>query len=74
MAEGVNDWLASVLKPKQSKPILPNCENPNIGMGRLVTLNNPLTLKETITNIKQHIGVPYLRVAVANGKDLSRID
>lgn len=70
MTNGVNDWLAAALKPKVSKPISANPENPEIGMGRLLELESPLTLRQAIKNVKAHIGLTHLRVGVARHKDL----
>lgn len=73
MANGVNDWLASSLGSlKSSKPILENSEDPSIGMGRLVSLQSPITLKQAIENVKNHIGIPHLRVGVAKHKNLGK--
>ncbi|KAJ8948197.1 hypothetical protein NQ318_010473 [Aromia moschata] len=73
MTNGVNDWLASALKPKSSKPILVNADNDNIGMGRIITLERPLTLRQAIENVKQHIGLSHLRVGIARHKDLDTL-
>lgn len=70
MENGVNDWLASIFEAKESKPLLPNSENPKIGMGRFVTLSKSLPLKQIVDNIKKHIGMPYLRLGLAKGKKL----
>lgn len=73
MSNGVNDWLASVLKPKDSKPIVANAENPQIGMGRLLNLEIPVTLEKAIEVIKSHIGIKHLRVGIARHKNLSKL-
>lgn len=73
MSNGVNDWLAAALKPKESKPISVNAENSEIGMGRLLSLEKPITLKKAIEDIKSHIGIPHLRVGVAKNKTLGKI-
>lgn len=72
MLDGVNDWLASFLNPKTSKPILENPEDSNIGMGRLITLETPFPLRQVIEKVKKHIGIPHLRVGVAKHKDLGK--
>ncbi|KAJ8917813.1 hypothetical protein NQ315_010722 [Exocentrus adspersus] len=73
MLGGVNDWLASALNSKFTKPILENAEDSNIGMGRLVTLQSPITLRKAIEDIKSHIGIPHLRVGIAKHKDLETL-
>ncbi|XP_066152023.1 NIF3-like protein 1 [Euwallacea fornicatus] len=69
MANGVNDWLGSVLPIKESKPILSNKENPDIGMGRILTIET-LPLKEVIDLIKRHIGIPHVRLGIGRAKTL----
>ncbi|XP_066246415.1 NIF3-like protein 1 [Euwallacea similis] len=69
MANGVNDWLGSALPINETKPILPNKENPNIGMGRVLTIKT-LPLKYVIDLIKDHIGIPHLRIGIGRAKNL----
>lgn len=73
MSNGVNDWLASVLNPKDSKPIVPNAEDPKIGMGRLLNLKTPISLGKAIEDIKSHIGIKHLRVGIARHKNLGTL-
>ncbi|XP_076253391.1 NIF3-like protein 1 isoform X2 [Rhynchophorus ferrugineus] len=70
MENGVNDWLASSFSIKDSKPIIPNSVNPNIGMGRLLSLTDPVTLREVIESVKSNIGIPHLRLGLGKGKTL----
>ncbi|XP_018574736.1 NIF3-like protein 1 [Anoplophora glabripennis] len=72
MLDGVNDWLASSLNPKSSKPIVESKEDSNVGMGRLITLETPFLLKYIIQKIKMHIGIPYVRVGLAEHKNLGK--
>jgi len=65
---GVNDWLSSAFKISSSSPISQNSENPVVGAGRLCNLFKPISLIQAIENIKSHIGIPHLRVAVAKEK------
>ncbi|VEN55819.1 unnamed protein product [Callosobruchus maculatus] len=68
--DGVNDWLCTMFKTKSSKPILPNSENPTIGMGRLLDLEFPITLTRAINLIKQHLGLGHVRVGLGKHKSL----
>lgn len=70
MSNGVNDWLASVLKPLRSEPITANAVDTHIGMGRLINLETPITLKKAIDDVKAHIGIPHLRVGIGRNKNL----
>lgn len=67
----MNDWLASFLSQKNSVPLIVNPSNPDVGMGRLVTLNQPLTLQNAIDQVKKHIGLPHLRVGVGKNCQLN---
>lgn len=72
MSNGVNDWLASALKPKLSKPISVKAEDCTVGMGRLLNLESPVTLKKVVEDVKLHIGIPHLRVGLAQHKNLGK--
>ncbi|XP_064097494.1 NIF3-like protein 1 [Macrobrachium nipponense] len=37
------------------------------GMGRKCNLSSPVTLKEAVDKIKSHLGLPYVRLALAHG-------
>ncbi|XP_044271597.1 NIF3-like protein 1 [Tribolium madens] len=66
---GVNDWLASAFDYKSIEPIKP-LENPRQGAGRILTLATPITLENAVTNVKKHVGVRNLRLALARNKTL----
>lgn len=71
---GVNDWLADgvtggegneVLPRKVVTPIVPSVEgHEDAGMGRLVTLKEPVSFNELIARVKKHLGMPHIQVAV----------
>lgn len=70
---GVNDWLGGAFLLHSSEPISKNAENPLVGSGRMCHLENPLGLEQAIANVKAHIGIPHLRLALAketNEKDV----
>lgn len=73
MSDGVNDWLASSLNPKESKPIVCHTENPVMGMGRLLVIDPPISLKKALEDVKANIGLPFLRVGIGRRKDLSNM-
>ncbi|XP_050304649.1 NIF3-like protein 1 [Anthonomus grandis grandis] len=73
MQNGVNDWLGSAFSVSSSKPIIPNGEIESIGMGRFLTLEQPLPLKEVIDKIKKHIGIPHIRLGLAKTKNLESL-
>lgn len=66
---GVNDWLANALPIVTCKPIQVNVDDSDCGTGRICTITESLTLQEAINKIKQHIGVPYLKLAIAKNKN-----
>lgn len=69
MANGVNDWLASALPIVKSEPILPNKDDSKIGMGRLVSVE-AISLAKAIELVKQHIGLPHLRLGLGKSRNL----
>ncbi|XP_078679845.1 NIF3-like protein 1 isoform X2 [Branchiostoma floridae x Branchiostoma belcheri] len=50
---------------KLEKPPLPGA-----GMGRLVTLDDPVTLSDLLSRVKTHLGLNHVRLAVGEGKTL----
>jgi len=70
MLDGVNDWLASCFKASSTMPLLPNSENPKLGMGRCVNLVEPIRLAQIVNDLKAHIGIQSVRVGVGRGKYL----
>jgi dinuclear metal center YbgI/SA1388 family protein len=62
---GINDWLASGLGKGISTSITPVnlVSQPNAGVGRLFTLENPVSLDEITNRIKKHLGLTHLRRA-----------
>lgn len=81
---GVNDWLSLGLgKLSHSEPIIPSdtseekstsdnswtlCKSN--GMGRLCTLSTSIQLSDLINDLKLHLGMEHLRVALGHGKTL----
>ncbi|XP_075156491.1 NIF3-like protein 1 [Haematobia irritans] len=65
---GVNDWLASALPVKNVQPIqtLANCDDPNVGSGRI--FSTKISLDNAIKAVQKHIG---LDVHVAMGVEHS---
>ena len=71
-SKGYIDNLAS--KYQDSKLIkLEKKTIQNTGPGRLLTLDQPLTLKEAIEKVKVHLELPNLRLAKAVGATLGKI-
>jgi dinuclear metal center YbgI/SA1388 family protein len=81
--QGVNDWLADGLPPGRRVTIKP-CAGveavdgtPVIGQGRLLELDDPLSLREVADLVKKHLGLEKLRVATApcheRGEKIRRI-
>merc|ERR1712136_411390 len=79
---GVNDWLSLGLgELSHSEPIIlsNDCEPEsttdnswtpckNNGMGRTCTLSSPVQLSDLVDDIKSHLGMKHLRVALGHGK------
>lgn len=70
---GVNDFLADGiskgLNEKSRETIEPNQNDEDCGMGRLVTLTNPVSLADLVKNIKASLNLPYVQVARSRGQD-----
>ena len=61
---GVNDWLAQAfskyLRPDNVQPLEQKVgEEPGIGVGRMVTLEQPTPLAALIPDIKKHLGIQH---------------
>ena len=61
---GVNDWLASAFKIKESDPIEPG-EDPKNGMGRFCVLEEKISVDEAVELVKKHTGLSHVRLARA---------
>ncbi|CAG9862020.1 unnamed protein product [Phyllotreta striolata] len=71
MQNGVHEWLANAFQYSENRPIIENKDYVGIyGVGRYITLNNSISLKNAIALIKDHVGVPYVRVGVAKHRHL----
>lgn len=71
--DGVGEWLAQCLPLEKCDPIHPGVM-PNTGMGRICQLTESLSLREAIEIIKTHIGIPHLRLALARGKSIGKLN
>lgn len=45
---------------------------PHTGMGRLCTLSEPVSLSDVIERVKNHLKLPYVRLAMGVGKTLGK--
>lgn len=72
---GVNDFLADGIAKafgeKSRKVIQPDAEEEGCGMGRLVTLSEPVALSKLVENIKASLGLNHVLVGTGRnqGKD-----
>lgn len=71
--DGVGEWLAQCLPLEKCDPIHPGVM-PNTGMGRICQLTESLSLRDAIEIIKTHIGIPHLRLALARGKSIGKLN
>jgi len=64
---GVNDFLVTAIAGESnvqcSSPIEPDSANPECGMGRLVNLNQPSTLNELVSRVKEQLRLDHVQVA-----------
>lgn len=70
--EGVNVWLANALPLSSCKPIKETANDPDCGAGRVCMISGNLNLEDAVQKIKTHIGVPYLRLALAKNKSICK--
>ncbi|KAF4518686.1 hypothetical protein B566_EDAN002721 [Ephemera danica] len=70
---GVNDWLAGAFDFASKYPITPaaqppagpcNLELEKCGAGRLLTLSKPITIAEAVQNVKSHLAVQHVHLAL----------
>lgn len=69
---GVNDWLADGISQgkEKTREFLENVDTSNTGhekagMGRLVTLEEPVSLNELVTRVKSHLSLETVQVVQA---------
>lgn len=70
---GVNDWLAKSMPFSSSQVIKPILNDlPNTGAGRLleITTSQPITLRNAIDRVKQHVGVANVNVSIGCSSSL----
>ena len=69
---GVNDWLARAFGDSALRPIHPTGarvqqpDNLAVGQGRHLTLNQPIAVEDALVQVKQHLQLDKLRVAIAD--------
>lgn len=61
LLSGRNDHMEFVITKLEQVPL------DGHGMGRKCNLSSPVTLKEAVDKIKSHLGLPYVRLALAHG-------
>ncbi|KAJ2803030.1 hypothetical protein H4S07_004554, partial [Coemansia furcata] len=69
-ANGINDWLASLVGPGKVVPIAPAAPEKaagqdNVGTGRLVELATPQALSDIVRELKAKLDLDHMRVARA---------
>jgi dinuclear metal center YbgI/SA1388 family protein len=65
---GINDWLLDAFEPfgfTRREPCLPHAADPRYGQGRMAELARGVSLNDAVQAIKQHLGLPQLRVSAA---------
>lgn len=70
---GVNDWLLSIFPVATKEVVLPTAEDAKVGAGRFATFSRPIELDTIIRNVKTHVEIPHLRLALAKDKKESEL-
>lgn len=64
---GINDWLIEAFTDARGTPIEPDSEAPEMGMGRVVDLLQPMPVSEALERVKRHLGLDHVRCALPEG-------
>lgn len=69
---GVNAWLLDTIGPhfSESRPIMPLPDNPNMGAGKICTLNETITIAQALENVKKNTGMSTVQLGLAVGATL----
>jgi dinuclear metal center YbgI/SA1388 family protein len=59
---GINDWLLEPFGPGERQFIVPS-QRPDAGVGRTLSLQQPLPLSTLVERIREHLGIAHCRVA-----------
>uniref|UniRef100_A0A7S4FDF8 NIF3-like protein 1 n=1 Tax=Chrysotila carterae TaxID=13221 RepID=A0A7S4FDF8_CHRCT len=60
---GINDWLAKSLAPGRSRPIVPDVNMPDAGLGRLLECEVSTPLSLLVERLKQLLQLRHVRLA-----------
>jgi len=66
---GVNDWLIKPYGDGDVKPLEETEPGSSIGPGRLLTLENSLSLEDVLQRTKSHLDLDHVRLALKAGTD-----
>lgn len=69
---GVNAWLLDTIGTNftDSCPVKPLPDNPNMGAGRMCTLNEEMTIAQVLENVKKNTGLTTVQLGLAVGEKL----
>lgn len=70
---GVNAWLLDTIGPNlfsESRPIKSLPDNPNMGAGKICTLNETITVAQALENVKKNTGMSTVQLGLAVGANL----
>jgi dinuclear metal center YbgI/SA1388 family protein len=63
--DGVNDWLLNAFGAGERGPCIAHALDARFGQGRYLRLAEPVSLAAAVSSIKQHLGLPHVRVSPA---------
>lgn len=70
---GMNDWLARTFGPGAARPIVAVEDREGAGAGRIIELDERITLDEAVKRAKAHLGLKHLRVAQAGDRSVRSV-
>lgn len=62
---GMNDWLAEAVGKGSALPIIPAQDNTGAGAGRLVELEDAISLEQAVERVKMYLGLRHVRISRA---------
>ncbi len=67
---GMCEWLARAAGPGRMAPVVPHESDAQVGAGRLVHLDRPVSLERAVSMVKAHLNLKHLRVSQAENPNV----
>ncbi len=70
---GVNDRLCTLLDLQATRPLMPSGSDPSAGLGRIGTLERPMSQKEFLEHVKTRLNRDWITYAGSSSGPISRV-